>query len=238
MTALILQARLDSTRLPRKALLSLGGRPMIQRVMEALKQIPCDIRILACPDDCLAEFGLLALKSGFVLVPGPKNDVLSRYCIAVRQYSVDWVIRATGDNPFVFSDAAISLLGEAQTLRADYAGYSGLPYGAGVELIKAQALLRAEQEAKAEPEREHVCPYLYTHPELFLLHRPMAPVPWQGLDTRLTVDTQADYERAVQLYQVLEPLAPDKRTQGETILSVYQKTFPPVENPPPQKGCP
>lgn len=56
MTALILQGRLDSTRLPNKALLPLGDVPMILRAMEALKTVAADIHILACPEDCLAAF--------------------------------------------------------------------------------------------------------------------------------------------------------------------------------------
>jgi len=49
LTAVVLQARLDSSRLPGKALLLLDGKPLIFRVMEALNHIPCDLRILACP---------------------------------------------------------------------------------------------------------------------------------------------------------------------------------------------
>ncbi|MDR2482685.1 MAG: spore coat protein, partial [Treponema sp.] len=78
MTALILQARLDSSRLPGKALLPLGGRPLIFRVMEALKTLPVDRHVLACPEDCAAPFGPLAEEAGFELSPGPKEDVLRR----------------------------------------------------------------------------------------------------------------------------------------------------------------
>jgi spore coat polysaccharide biosynthesis protein SpsF len=220
MMALILQGRLDSSRLPGKALLPLGGRPMIQRVMEALNRIPADCRILACPEDSLAAFAPLAKAAGFELVSGPKDDVLRRYCIAIRHCSADWVIRATGDNPFVFADAAAALSREAQALDADYAGYGALPCGAGVEVVRARALLQAEEEARTGAEREHVCPFLYNHPERFLLHRPLAPKPWQGPGIRLTVDTPEDYERAKGLYDALSPLPPEKRSNGETIIAV------------------
>jgi spore coat polysaccharide biosynthesis protein SpsF len=202
-TAVILQARLDSSRLPGKALLPLGGRPLIFRVMEALKQVKADIRILVSPEDCAVSFGPLAEEAGFHFVTGPKDDVLERYCLAIRRFSIDRVIRATGDNPFVFTDAAEAINAEALALGADYAAYSGLPYGAGVESIAAPALLRAEEEASAPAEREHVCPYLYNHPELFLLHRPLAPLRWQGLSFRVTVDTGEDYQRACAYYRVL-----------------------------------
>ncbi|MDR1903518.1 MAG: NTP transferase domain-containing protein [Treponema sp.] len=227
MTALIVQARLDSSRLPGKSLLPLGGRPLIVRVMEALKTLPCAYRILACPPDCVPAFAALAGELGFELVPGPKEDVLARYCLAIRRFSPDRIIRATGDNPFVFADAAIRLHEEALALNADYAGYAGIPYGAGVESVKSEALLRAEREAQSQTEREHVCPYLYNHPEFFLLHRPLAPLVWQGPDIRITVDTPEDYKRAEILYNSLSSgTSSVERYRGEAVIRGARGLFP------------
>jgi spore coat polysaccharide biosynthesis protein SpsF len=218
-TALVLQARIDSTRLPEKALLPLGNEPLISRVMEALKTVPCDCHILACPTDCASAFTPLAEQAGFEIFAGSKDDVLQRYCGAIRRFAIDRVIRATGDNPFVFADAAVAINREAAA--ADYAGYSALPYGAGVESVAAEALLRAEREAVLPDEREHVCPYLYHHPELFQLHRPLAPLIWQGANIRLTIDTPEDYKQALSLYGALSAIDPKRRYCGETIIKTY-----------------
>jgi spore coat polysaccharide biosynthesis protein SpsF len=223
MTAVILQARLDSLRLPEKCLLPLGGRPLIFRVMEALMFVDCEVKILACPEDCVEAFAPLAEEAGFDLSPGSKDDVLARYCHAIRRFGPDRVIRATGDNPFVFADAASALNEEATALNADYAGYSGLPYGAGVESVAAEALLRAEREASAALEHEHVCPYLYGHPERFRLHRPLAPLRWQGPEFRVTVDTEEDYRLAEALYTAVSALPPPERCRGEKIISAGRK---------------
>ena len=127
----------------------------------------------------------------------------------------------------MFADAAAALNAEAQALGADYAGYQGLPLGAGVEAVDAGALLRAGAEAAAPADREHVCPYLYGRPELFALHRPLAPRRWQGGRIRLTVDTAEDYDLARRLYAALSRLEnPADRCRGETIISVYKELFP------------
>jgi len=222
MVAVILQARIDSSRLPGKSLLLLGGKPLILRVMEALNRVPAALRILACPEDAASAFTPLAATAGFTLFTGPKDDVLQRYCLALRHFNIRYAIRATGDNPFVFTDAAAAINAEAIALNADYAGYSGLPHGAGVESVSADALLRAENEATSAFDREHVCPYLYTHPELFKLHRPIAPVHWQGAEMRLTVDTAEDYERAQVLFGALDRFG-EERYQGATIIGAYHK---------------
>jgi spore coat polysaccharide biosynthesis protein SpsF len=201
MTALVVQSRLDSSRLPGKALLPLGGAPLLGRVLEALQAVRADAYALACPAECAAVFAPLAEQNGFVIVTGPKDDVLARYCNAVRTLHASRVIRATGDNPFVFADAANTI--HAESSGADYAAYHGLPYGAGVESIAAEALLRAEREALLPYEREHVCPYLYGHGELFLLHRPLAPLRWRRPGIRLTVDTEDDYRYALRLWDTL-----------------------------------
>jgi spore coat polysaccharide biosynthesis protein SpsF len=139
------------------------------------------------------------------------------------------VIRATGDNPFVFADAAEAINAEAAGLDADYAAYSGLPYGAGVESVAAEALLRAGEEAAGLFDREHVCPYLYNHPECFLLHRPLAPPRWRRPFLRLTVDTEEDYRRASALYNALGkyPARPgpagETRYQGSPIIAVQDR---------------
>jgi spore coat polysaccharide biosynthesis protein SpsF len=91
-----------------------------------------------------------------------------------------------------------------------------------VESVNAEALLRAEREASSPFEREHVCPYLYNHPEVFRLHRPLAPIRWQGPKLRVTVDTPEDYKRAEQLYKVLAALPPAERNRGESIIAAYR----------------
>jgi spore coat polysaccharide biosynthesis protein SpsF len=195
--------------------------------MEALNRVPAELRVLACPEDCVSFFAPLAAEAGFEISAGPKEDVLARFCLAIRRFNITHLIRATGDNPFVFADAAAAIAAEALALDADYAGYAGLPEGAGVETVNATALLRAEAEAVLSHEREHVCPFLYGHPELFSLHRPLAPARWRN-PLRLTVDTSEDYERAKLLYAALSLSAPgEARCRGSDIIAVGEKIFSP-----------
>jgi len=223
MTAIILQARIDSSRLPGKALLPLNDKPLIFRVMEALNNVSADLRILACSEDSYSTFMPIAEDAGFRIFAGPKDDVLERYCQVIRKYSISRVIRATGDNPFVFTDAAAAINSDACAKKADYAGYIDLPYGAGVESVCASALLLSSAKTINPFDREHVCPFLYNHPELFKLHRPIAPILWHYPEIRLTVDTQEDYNKAAELYKALnnEPF----RYHGTVIINKYNKIF-------------
>ncbi len=207
-TILILQVRLDSSRLPRKALLPLAGKPLCQRVMEALSLIPATAYVLAtdsCSSDDLAP---LAAHCGFQLFVGPKEDVLARYAQAARAFEADQVLRATGDNPLVSFELGRLLLERRESIPADYSGYLGMPLGMGLELIEVQALYRAEREATSAFDREHVCPYLYGNPALFRIDRPQAPDEYQLPDGSLTVDTAQDYQRISRIFDELYRGAP------------------------------
>jgi spore coat polysaccharide biosynthesis protein SpsF len=67
-----------------------------------------------------------------------------------------------------------------------------------------------------------VCPYVYTHPELFQLHRPLAPLIWQAPSLRISLDTPEDYRRAQVLFEVLAAYG-EERFQGETIIAAYRR---------------
>ncbi len=199
---IIVQARLGSTRLARKTLLPLGGATLLDMALARLSLVPADSRILATDAASAPELGPVAARNGFALVVGSAEDVLSRYCDAIRAHGLagGLVLRATGDNPLVCHEAAIELIRTRGGLGFDYSSYSGLPLGMGVELVSAAALLRAEREAVAPDEREHVCPYLYRYPDRFSIDRPEAPLAFRFPAGRVTVDLPEDYDIMLRLY--------------------------------------
>jgi hypothetical protein len=79
-----------------------------------------------------------------------------------------------------------------------------------------------------------VCPYLYHHPELFLLHRPLAPKIWQAPSLRITVDTPEDYERIRLIWEALSASPdPEDRFRGATVIAACRRLFPGGDGPPP-----
>lgn len=196
----MLQARLDSSRLPGKALAELCGEGLLYRAMEALARVECGVRVLATVADAEDAFRPLAERAGFELHVGPKDDVLARFCGAIRAFGIDSLIRATGDNPFVSWEHATSIAALREAEGLDYAAYDGLPLGCGVEAVAAGALLEAEASAPDAYEREHVCPFLYRRPERFKVARPRLAVDPAISSRRLTVDTAEDLERARRVY--------------------------------------
>ena len=198
-----LQVRLDSTRLPEKALLELSGKAVVTHAMEALKAVPADVFALLTDRESSEALSEYAAAAGFELFVGPKDDVLKRYAQAISYYRVDTVIRATGDNPLVDGECAARLLELYRRRHVDYSGFYGLPIGTGVECVRAKALLQADRRAATEYEREHVCPYLYNNPHTFIIYRPSAPAECYSPELRVTLDTDRDYRRLHTIFDSL-----------------------------------
>ena len=159
MTGIILQVRLDSTRLPQKALLALSGEPVIVRVMETLSQSPADAYVLACDTDSESVFQPLAESCGFLCISGPKEDVLERFCRVIRKTGISTVLRATGDNPFLFYDAAIASLERFSAAKPRIRCTTRTSRKRHKFLVQFQP-----RRWRASPRYEHVGPS-YNHPD-------------------------------------------------------------------------
>ena len=202
-TSIFLQVRLDSSRLPRKALLKLSDLTVVEHAMRSLDRVKADNRMLVTTRDSLRELEPLADKAGWGIFAGSKNDVLERYVMAARRTAASRLVRATGDNPLVSAAMANAALDLFEEENADFAGFSELPLGAGVEIVRVSCLEEAYKEAEDSYEREHVSPFLYHRPERFNIVIPPAPDAYRAPGTRITLDTPEDYEFLKKLYSDL-----------------------------------
>ena len=192
MTAVFLQVRLDSSRLPRKALAELGGRTITERCFDALANVQCDRRVLVTEPASLSELEPLARFAVWEVFVGSKDHVLDRFVQAARFTGTTTIVRATGDNPVVSATLANLLLEQHRSVKADYSGFVGAPLGTGVEILEVKALESAWASGPDDYEQEHVSPFLYRRPERFRIHRPEVPLACLAPEARVTIDTSDD----------------------------------------------
>ena len=219
MTILVIQSRLSSTRLPEKALLPLVGKPVLAWVFAAMKKVKADRYFLATDYDSEARLKPVAEENGFECFAGPKDDVLRRFCMLIEQTEADTVLRVTGDNPFLFYEAASATISRFSELKCDYFTYSGLPHGSGVEIFDAHSLLKAEKLTQDPYDHEHVGPALYNHKDVFNAVFEQAPEQWFYPQLRTTIDTAEDYRRAQFIAEKLESPA-----EAEKIIKAAEKS--------------
>ena len=99
-TAVIIQARLGSKRLPKKILKKLSGETLIFRIIERLKYCKeVDQIILAMPNKTEEKKIKLNFQNKKIKIFfGPENNVLKRYYLAAKKFNISTIVRFPGDN--------------------------------------------------------------------------------------------------------------------------------------------
>jgi spore coat polysaccharide biosynthesis protein SpsF len=201
----IVQARMGSTRLPAKVLQDIGGEPMLVRVMERAQRASLVDEVAVATtqhprDDVIAE---LSRQRGWPCMRGSEDDVLDRYHEASATHRADIVVRITSDCPLLDPTVVDLVLEErSRGEGADYASNTmeprTFPRGLDTEALTVNALDVAWREDHEPATREHVTPFLYRHPERFLL-RGVTTDPDRSW-MRWTVDAAEDLELVRLLY--------------------------------------
>jgi spore coat polysaccharide biosynthesis protein SpsF (cytidylyltransferase family) len=160
-----------STRLPGKVLERLAGKTVLAHVLRRCAAIEGgDVVCCAVPEgtDCDAV-AKEAERCGARVFRGSQRDVLDRYHRAAVACKADVVMRVTSDCPLIDPVVCGDLLRLFKDGDLDYACNNSpraWPHGLDAEVFSAAALARAASQAKSPDEREHVTPWLRSHPDI------------------------------------------------------------------------
>lgn len=213
-TVALIQARMGSTRLPGKVMLSLDCTPVIEHVVDrvsAAKEV--DVVVVATTkkdrDDLVERY---ARRAGAAVFRGSEEDVLGRMYATALRHDAEVVVRLTSDNPLV---SPTTIDESVRILRAEEVDYvsnkvdPSFPSGLDVETFTFGSFERVEAEAETEYDREHVTPY-YRESGLFncrnlsseeVFHESFMQ---DRTDLRLTLDTPDDFELFARIYDEVE----------------------------------
>jgi spore coat polysaccharide biosynthesis protein SpsF len=205
-SVIILQARLASSRLPRKVLADLSGKPVIAHIIERLRAARrADEVCVAIPSDHDEDPLAAALEQlPVVVVRGSAHDVLGRYIQAAYETQAEIIVRATADNTLVCPqnlDRQLELL--AGDPEADYVITDGYPVGVTTEAFTLKTLEKLDYLARNANLREHVTLYLRKTPGPFGVRTLTAPPELTEPGLRLSIDTQQDLQLLRAIYERL-----------------------------------
>lgn len=192
----ILIARMDSTRLPGKAMMEIAGMPLIALVHRRVSQaaqvhsIALATSDRAC-DDALANW---AAQAEIAVHRGSVDDVATRVADCAAAQGATHFIRINGDSPFADAgliDAGVQLAFDSDADLVTNLMPRSYPYGVAVEVLKLKTYREALPHFTPE-EREHVTQHLYRNPERYQIQA-LPPATTLGLTTvRLTIDEPSD----------------------------------------------
>ena len=202
--AILITARLKSTRLSLKIIKPIHGRPMIVHMLDRLKLAHSPQEIIICTstvsqDDLLEE---IAQREGVKCFRGHPDDVLLRLTNAAKKNNVDLVISCTADNPFVDPEYIDYLVEYHIENGNEFSKIEGLPWGAFSYAINPPAMEKACR-IKDEVDKE-VCHGYFMKTGLFKWGKLLVKDPqvfWP--DLRLTVDTSEDFQLITRIFDEL-----------------------------------
>ncbi len=165
MLAAIIQARMESERLPGKSMMDICGKPMLQHVIERVKQAVQNIYIVTPADS--SEIIEFAKENNIPYSLDRKpRDVLDSFYHCAERYGITKIVRVCADNPLIDPEMirkVVSLEGY------DYVSPNPRVLGNWCEAFSFEVLEKAQNQATEPYDREHVTPYIYHHPEIFKL---------------------------------------------------------------------
>lgn len=175
-TVAIIQARLGSTRLPYKMMLSLHGKPIIEWVIRRVQKSKLlDDIIVAIPisedNDVLAKH---ITELGVKVYRGSESNVLNRFYESVKDKDATHIVRICADNPLIDGNEIDNLIEHYQTNSCDYA-YNHIPKdnlypdGLGAEIISFDLLKYMNEVVTSQHHKEHCLSYIWDNKNKFII---------------------------------------------------------------------
>lgn len=208
---IVVQARLGSTRLPRKVLMPLSGKPLIIRMLERISFSERANNIIVAVtneayDNDLAD---ICETEGYRVFRGSTNDLLDRHYQAGKKYNADAVVKIPSDCPLIDYSVITRVIDYYTENSHKYDYVSNLhpatyPDGNDVEIMSINALKKSWEESSKDFEREHTTPYLWENPDKFRIGN----VEWEtemdfSMSHRWTIDYIEDYLFIKAVYDAL-----------------------------------
>lgn len=202
----VTQARIGSSRLPEKVLLTINGKSLLAYHLERFKKSQeVGQWIVATTDendsDRICE---IAEASGMSSYKGSLNDVLDRFYQAVKEEKPDYIVRVTSDCPLIDAQLIDETVAFCIKNNLDY--FSNTigeiyPDGLDAEVFSFRSLEEAWNKATLPADREHVTPYIRRNFGSSITNNTTSDKKYSAL--RMTVDEPKDFEMISILIQKL-----------------------------------
>lgn len=172
--SVLIQARMNSSRLPGKVLMKIKNKPMIEFLIERINQSKLIDKIIVVTSNKSEDNEIVnhCKKINVNYFRGSENNVLSRYYEASTKFNLRSIIRICADSPFIDHTIMDKMINNFfnSTQKFDYLSNTlnqTYPIGMNIEIFTQEALKKAYLNSIEKYQMEHVTPYIYENPKLF-----------------------------------------------------------------------
>lgn len=221
---ILIQARMNSSRLPGKMLKPLAGSPMLTHLVGSLKQCTeTDFVAVATSsaktDDPIANY---CKKHRTPCFRGNLENVAKRMTDAAKHFSLEAFVRICGDSPLIdhrVVDQGISIFRQNNCLLVTNVHPRSFPKGQSVEVLDSTGYRRAMSEFCTPSQQEHMTSYLYENAKRFSIINFESGEEAGG--SNLCVDTAEDFVAMERIYALMD--RPHWKYRWQDILHLQDK---------------
>lgn len=195
----VIFSRLDSHRLPRKALLKIQGKTLLERVIDRCKNVALNLPIIIATSDRPVddEIVTFAESKKIKFFRGPLDDVALRAINCCTEFNLDAFIRVCGDRifmPYEIVNLAIDLFNKTDVDLVSNFINQTYPKGCTVEIINTNSLKWIYKQGLDTYEKEHITSFFYNNQEKFRIKN-IPDYIEDAHNHNLSLDTIADLEK-------------------------------------------
>ncbi len=175
MTTAIIQVRLNSKRLPGKALLKINNKTILQNIIDRLKKSKSIKKIIVSTSDNNSDYPIVRFckKNKILFFKGSLNHVFNRVKKTSKKFKLNYFLRVCADSPLI--DPVLI----DRCIKKYINGYYDIvtnkfprsyPKGQTVEVIKVSALNKINEKNLTRKQKEHFTKYFYDNPKEFKIY--------------------------------------------------------------------
>ncbi len=204
-TVILIAVRLHSKRLPGKALLKLGGKTLLEHLIDRMSLTKESDDLVICTsvhkdDRRIVE---LAKTIGIKWFAGSEDDVLDRFILAAEREGAKTVVRVTGDNPLTAPEIIDKMIRFHRKEGAEYTYTEDSPRGTRCEVLELNAMKKAHELAEDPSQTEYMSLY-FRQPDFFRISKfSIHDSKLKRPHYRLTIDMPEDFKVLKIVYNAL-----------------------------------
>ena len=225
---IVVLARLSSSRLPGKALMDIGGKPLIKHVLDRIsKKFDKNLVVVATSTETSDDRLAIYIKGlGYNVFRGSLENVAERFMFAALENSFDTVVRVTGDSLFADPNIINDLLKVYLSGSYDIVSnrkIKSYPVGQTFEVINVRRYQDFYKLFKVSDDFEHVTNFFYQYEDLLKINLGHHQNP-DGVfrEISLALDTKEDFEKISQLFLIDYAL---EHKSYKEIYKLYEEQF-------------
>lgn len=204
--SIIVEARMDSTRLPGKVMKNILNQPVLQLLIDRLKQVKLADEIIVATTKKKTDLKIvnLAKKNKIKYFQGDEDNVMKRVKNAAEKFKTKVIVSITGDCPLIDPAIIDQAIGLYKINNVDYVSnchVRSFPDGMDVQVYSFKSLRKSYRMTTSKTDREHVTLHIRKNPKIFKTIHFQANEEEYWPDLGLTLDEEKDFILIKKIFQ-------------------------------------